>query len=135
MTDLSQTAEFARLQKVVTQACVRIAYFAYIDSKEYYHLYERVELTDEQRERAIEHIVDKQVSTAFNTITLCMPEFASLSDTVTRSCARSAIHEVVALCYERDIKFGPAHDLISENIDLESVWDDVLAMNEDDEDE
>lgn len=137
MTNLIDTAEFKRLQEVVTHTCVGIAFEAYSDTYDefYNHLYEKVKLTPEQRDTTIERIVDDQVSCAFGAISLCFPDFSSLDDTVTRNCARSAIHEVIAMCIEQNVKPGPAHDIISENIDLESVWEDLISMNEDEEDD
>lgn len=137
MSNLTNSSEFKRLQEVVTETCQSIAFHAYADTWDgyYNHLYEKVELTPEQRETTLEHIIDDQVGTAFSAISLCFPEFSSLCDTVTRNCARSAIHEVVAMCVEQGVKPGPAHVIIDENLDLESVWEDLIAMNEEDEED
>ena len=142
MKDIANTQEFIRLQEVVTQTCKSIAFHAYykiwdsINSGGYYnHLYEKVQLTDDERETTLAYIVDTKVSCAFSTISLCFPEFSSIDDTVTRNCARGAIHDVVAMCIEQSVKPGHATDIIKEHLDLSSVWDDLIAMNEDDDEE
>ena len=142
MNDIANTQEFIRLQEVVTQTCKSIAFHAYskiwdsINSGGYYnHLYEKVQLTDDERETTLAYIVDSKVRCAFSAISLCFPEFSSLDDTVTRNCAGRAIHDVVAMCIEQSVKPGHATDIIKEHLDLSSVWDDLIAMNEDDDEE
>jgi hypothetical protein len=136
MTDFANTIEFVRLQKVVTQTCKSIAFHAYtkiwesIDDGYYNHLYEKVQLTDEQRTTTLDYIVYTKVSCAISAISLCFPEFSSLEDTVTRNCAHSAIRDVVRICIEQCVKPGPAIDIINEHLDLSEVWDDLVAMNE-----
>ena len=141
MKDIANNAEFIRLQEVVTETCKSIAFHAYsdiwdsINSGGYYnHLYEKVQLTDEQREITLEYIVDNNISCAFSTISLCFPDFCSIDDTVTRNCARGAIHDVVAMCIEQSVKPGQTTDIINEHLDLSEVWDDLIAMNEDEDD-
>jgi len=135
MDKLSQTVEFKRLQEVVTYTCVGIAWDVYGKTlpDEYYHLYEKFNLTDDQRETMIAEQVHTQLSDKFGTIAICMPDFASINDTVTRDCAAGAIHDVVALCIEKQLVLGPAYEFIQENIDLESVWEDLLHMNSGDD--
>jgi len=133
--------EFERLQEVVTYTCQSIAFHVYADTYDsdtdgyWNHLYKKVVLTPEQRDTTIEYEVDSQVSTAFSAISCCFPEFSSLDDTVTRNCARHAIHEVIDMCFEQKVKPGPAHTIINDNLDLEGVWEDLIAMNEDDDKE
>jgi hypothetical protein len=135
MSNLTNSTEFKRLQDVVTETCQSIAFHAYAETYDdfYNHLYEKIKLTPEQRDTTLERIIDSKVGTAFSAISLCFPDFSSLCDTVTRNCARSAIHEVIAMCIEQNVKPGPAHDIIDENLDLESVWEDLIAMNDEDE--
>ena len=141
MKDIANMPEFIRLQEVVTQTCKNIAFHAYsdiwdsIEDGYYNHLYEKVQLTDEERETTLAYIVDSKVGCAFSVISLCFPEFSSLDDTVTRNCARGAIHNVVAMCMEQSVKPGHATDIINEHLDLEEVWNDLIAMNEDDDEE
>ncbi len=139
MTDFANAIEFVRLQEVVTQTCKSIAFHAYSDIWDsiqdgyYNHLYEKVQLTDEQRTTTLDYIVDNNISCAMSAISLCFPEISSLEDTVTRNCARSAIHEVVGICIEQSVKPGEAIDIIKEHLDLYEVWDDLIAMNEEEE--
>lgn len=143
MKDIANMPEFIRLQEVVTQTCRSIAFHAYsdiwdsINSGGYYnHLYQKVQLTDDERETTLDYIVHTQVSCAFSAISMCFPEFSSLDDTVTRNCARGAIYEVVAMCLEQNLRPGDTTDIINQHLDLSNVWEDLIAMNEDeDEDE
>ena len=142
MKDIANMPEFIRLQEVVTQTCRSIAFHAYSDIYDsiedgyYNHLYQKVQLTDDERETTLDYIVDNKVGCAFSAISMCFPEFSSLDDTVTRNCARGAIHDVVAMCLEQNLRPGNATDIINQHLDLSNVWEDLIAMNEDeDEDE
>ena len=117
----SEMREFNRLTNAIKQTMVSIAYSNYQRQKR-------------ERPESIEDDVD----TAFTAIQYSFPLFSSITDTVTRRCAKTEIYEAVAQTKkwcDFDKRIDPA-DYIKNLINAESVMEDIIDMNgDDDEDE
>ena len=80
--------------------------------------------------------IENDVDAAFTALSYAMPEISSIDDTVTRRCAKTEIYGVL----EQVVEFRAANPKDSgyhlfDQIHAESVMEDIIAMNEDDEEE
>lgn len=81
--------------------------------------------------------VEDDVDASFFALDYAMPEVSCLSDTVTRRCAKTEIYEVLDMVVKfRAENPGVAfYHIFDEHLTAESVMEDIIAMNEDDEDD
>lgn len=80
--------------------------------------------------------IENDVDVAFTAIQYSFPEFQCIEDTVTRRCAKSEIYEVFRNAQEmRKVNgnYRGVLELIEQSITAESVMDDIINMNTDDE--
>jgi hypothetical protein len=116
----TEMRELNRLTNAITQTMVSIAYTNYYRQK------------DNEPET-----VDDDVDTAFTAIEYSFPMFSCITDTVTRRCAKTEIYEALRSATTWcafDKKIDPLNHIKS-SITAESVMDDIINMNgEDDED-
>ena len=141
MTKLSETENFKKLQSVVNEVCSSIAFHAYSDAQEHYvpskelQKYVQVELSPEDKTHFVAKYVDDHVDTAFGAIELCFTDFDSITDTVTRDRAKSAILSSIHACFAQTMTMGQAMKFFDENIDCSEVFEDILHMNSGDDTE
>lgn len=82
--------------------------------------------------------IENDVDIAFTVIQLSFPEFECIEDTVTRRCAKSEIYQVYREAQEMRQKNGNyagVLEMIEESITAESVMDDIIHMNTEDDEE
>jgi hypothetical protein len=80
--------------------------------------------------------VEDDVDASFFALDYAMPEVDCLSDTVTRRCAKSEIYSVLdQVVAFRAKNPGVAFYHLFDNLTAESVMEDIIAMNEDDDDD
>jgi hypothetical protein len=80
--------------------------------------------------------VEDDVDASFFALDYAMPEVSCLSDTVTRRCAKSEIYSVLdQVVAFRAKNPGVAFYHLFDNLTAESVMEDIIAMNEDDDDD
>lgn len=77
--------------------------------------------------------VDFAIDTAFFAIGNCFPQFDCISDTVTRRCAKTEIYTLFDEAKLLNMRGGDFFRFVEENITCESVFDDLVAMHDDDE--
>jgi hypothetical protein len=114
MTDFETSTDFIRLQKAIKSTMISIAIHAsYFEDAD----------------------IERDVDVAFDVLSECFEDIDCICDTVTRRCAKSEIHSVL-----RDVKQHKsqndkfdAFQYIEDNIDCESVYEDIIDMNSDDE--
>ena len=75
--------------------------------------------------------IENDIDVAFFTIGNCFPKFDSIGDTVTRRCAKTEIYSVIEQAKSQNMILGPFLKFAEENIDTESVIEDILEMQED----
>jgi hypothetical protein len=117
----SEMRELNRLTNAIKQTMVSIAYSNFNRQK---------------RERT--ETVDDDIDTAFTAIQYSFPMFSSITDTVTRRCAKTEIYEALrqTTTWCNFDKRIDSLNYIQNLITAESVMDDIINMNgEDDEDE
>ena len=110
--------KFSKLESAIKQTMVSICY-SNLDS----------ETPDN-----IEHDVD----VAFTAIEYCFPEIECITDTVTRRCAKTEIHEVYQTAQEMKKVNGNYRgvlEMIEQSITAESVMEDIIDMNTDDDED
>ena len=113
--------EFNRLTNAIKQTMVHVAYM------------NASKIIFDNRECT----VDEDIDNSFTGIDYSFPMFDSITDTVTRNCAKSEIYEAIEHCKTwRD--FDPKFNIlgyIEANVKGQSVIEDLIDMNsEDDED-
>jgi hypothetical protein len=117
----TEMRELNRLTNAIKQTMISIAYTNY----------------NKQKDNLTETIED-DIDTAFNAIEYSFPMFQCITDTVTRRCAKSEIHEAVRQTItwcKFDKRIDPLN-YIQNLIDAEGVMEDIIDMNGDeDEDE
>lgn len=82
--------------------------------------------------------IENDVDVAFNAIQYSFPEFECIEDTVTRRCAKSEIFEVFRNAQEmRKVNgnYRGVLEMIQESITAESVMEDIMNMNTEDDEE
>jgi hypothetical protein len=80
--------------------------------------------------------VEDDVDASFFALDYAMPEVSCLSDTVTRRCAKSEIYSVLdQVVAFRAANPGVAFYHLFDSITAESVMEDIMDMNEDDDDD
>jgi hypothetical protein len=78
--------------------------------------------------------IENDVDVAFTAIEHCFPEFDCITDTVTRRCAKTEIHDVLTAAQEMCKVNGNRRgvlEMIEQSITAESVMDDIIDMNDD----
>lgn len=76
--------------------------------------------------------IENDVDIAFTVIQLSFPEFQCIEDTVTRRCAKTEIYEVYRAAQEMRKQNGNYRgvlEMIEESITAESVMEDIINMN------
>lgn len=79
--------------------------------------------------------IEDCVDVAFMALSYAFPTIDSISDTVTRRCAKSEIYNIVEICRDlrsEDKSFNVLQ-YIEENLTCESVFEDIINMQEDDD--
>lgn len=120
MTDFETSTDFIRLQKAIKSSMFSIAMHAF-----YF-----------ENEANAKVDIDRDVDVAFSTLSDCFDEIQCITDTVTRRCAKSEIYSILRQVKDlksKDAKFD-AYAYIENNLDCESVYEDIIDMNSDDED-
>ena len=79
--------------------------------------------------------VEDDVDASFFALDYAFPEVSCLSDTVTRRCAKSEIYSVldIVVKFRAENPGEPFYHLFDEHLSAESVMEDIMDMNEDDE--
>ncbi len=104
---------FSKLESVIKQSMISICY----------------------RNLDIDNI-ENDVDMAFTVIQYSFPEFECIEDTVTRRCAKSEIYEIVQQAQEMkkiNGNYRGVLEMIEQSITAESVMDDIIEMNTDEE--
>jgi hypothetical protein len=80
--------------------------------------------------------VEDSVDSAFMALSYALPDVVCVDDTVTRRCAKSEIYSVLdqVVAFRAANPGVPFYHLF-DSITAESVMDDIIAMNEDDDDD
>jgi hypothetical protein len=108
--------KFSKLESAIKQTMISICY-SNLDNKS---------------PDNIEHDVD----VAFTAIDYAFPEIQCICDTVTRNCAKSEIHEVLEQAQamkQINGNYRGVLEMIEQSITAESVMEDIINMNSDDE--
>lgn len=82
--------------------------------------------------------IENDVDVAFTAIEYCFPEIECITDTVTRRCAKTEIHEVYQTAQEMKRVNGNYRgvlEMIEQSITAESVMEDIINMNTDDDED
>lgn len=82
--------------------------------------------------------IENDVDIAFTAIEYSFPEFDCITDTVTRRCAKTEIYQVYRDAQEMRKTNGNYRgvlEMIQESITAESVMEDIINMNTDDQEE
>lgn len=82
--------------------------------------------------------IENDVDVAFTAIQYCFPDVECIEDTVTRRCAKSEIFEVFESAQEmRKVNgnYAGVLEMIEQSITAESVMEDIINMNTDDDEE
>ena len=112
MTDFETSTDFIRLQKAIKSTLTSIAVHAvYFENSN----------------------VERDIDVAFSTLSECFENITCICDTVTRRCAKSEVHSVIADCKElksQNVKFD-VFQYIEDHLDCESVYEDIIEMNTD----
>ena len=79
--------------------------------------------------------VENSVDSAFMALSFSLPGDICIDDTVTRRCAKTEIYETLELVksFRADNPGVPFHHIFDENLTAESVMEDIINMNEDDD--
>jgi hypothetical protein len=85
----------------------------------------------------LEETIDDDIDNAFTGIEFSFPEYSCIGDTVTRNCAKSEIYQALEHC-KTWRAFDPKFDIsgyLKGSITGESVMEDIINMNGDDDEE
>jgi len=126
MTDFETSTDFIRLQKAIKSTMITIAS----------SLYDRTTYIADFKDKKLADQIDNDVDVAFSVISDMFENITCICDTVTRRCAKSEIHSVVHSCIQLRLendKFD-SFQYIEDHIDCESVFEDIIDMNTDNDD-
>ena len=110
--------KFSKLETAIKQTMISICYSN----------------LDNESPDNIEHDVD----VAFTAIEYCFPDIDCITDTVTRRCAKTEIHEVYRQAQElrkADGNYRGVLGMITQSITAESVMEDIISMNTDNDED
>jgi hypothetical protein len=103
-------SEFIRLQQAIKSTMISVAYLNY-------------ETPDN---------VENDIDVAFTAISHCFSDY-SCDDTVTRRCAKSEIYDLIQQARSEGVRGGDFLTFVQDNITCESVFDDIIAMHDEDD--
>lgn len=80
--------------------------------------------------------VETAVDNAFMALSYSLTDVDCVDDTVTRRCAKTEIYETLELVksFRADNPGVPFYHIFDEHLTAESVMEDIINMNEDDDD-
>jgi hypothetical protein len=82
--------------------------------------------------------IERDVDVSFTAIDYAFPEIQCICDTVTRRCAKSEIYEVLRQAQamkQINGNYRGVLEMIEQSITAESVMEDIINMNSDDDEE
>ena len=126
MTDFETSTDFIQLQKIIKSTMITIAS----------SLYDRTTYVADFKDEKLADQIDNDVDVAFSVISDMFENITCICDTVTRRCAKSEINSLVRKCIKLRLendKFD-AFKYIEDHTLCESVYEDIIAMNTDNDD-